>query len=213
MQSKLKLIQEFYIRLYLDQDFCILYEKQKEVHLNNYGFSLVEEKYFPNTNDKSFKAEGFGRRFLIAKEISSRFNNFFCTYLKKDSFSIIDIMESPIYKLFLQSIEFYTRAFCFPHYAGIGPGHENVSKFYYFTQNLILNNEEKFSLMLDISLVLNSQASLSDLIFYQPFKTLVWFNINQDIVIVKNGKWIRIQGSWDQSIPGNIAKINCGELQ
>ena len=122
-------------------------------------------------------------------------------------------MESPIYKLFLQSIEFYTRAFCFPHYAGIGPGHENVSKFYYFTQNLILNNEEKFSLMLDISLVLNSQASLSDLIFYQPFKTLVWFNINQDIVIVKNGKWIRIQGNWDQSIPGNIAKINCGELQ
>jgi hypothetical protein len=212
MRSRLRLIQEFSIRLYLDQDFCNLYEKDKLQHLGQFGLSSNEENLFPNVHALSFKAESHGRKFLIAKEIAPRFNNFFRAYFKNETVSINTILNSSLFRNFLQSDEFYTKHFCFPHYAGIGQGHENVSKFYFYAKKLLLNSNERLSLFLDISAVLNFHSSLSDVDFYKPFKHMAWFNFEEDIVVVKSGKWVRIKGNWDQSTPGNIHNIVLGDL-
>lgn len=213
MQSKLQIIQEFSIRLYLDQQFCNSYRDEKENLMTSYKLTSIEEHLFPNVLSPSFKSESYGRKFLIAKELHSQFKNFFCTHFYKLNCTVAEIVESAIFIDFLQSKEFYSKLYCFPHYAGIGSGHENVSKFYFFAIKTLLRRDELFSLKLDIGLVLNSLASLTDLAFYQPFKDVTWFNFDEDVVIITKGKWIRIKGDWNQSLNGNISTVCNGELQ
>ena len=212
MQSKLQIIQECSIRLYFDQSFLASFKHEKDVFLEQFGLSSEVEKFFPNVLSLPFIVESHGRKFLIAKELSSRFRNFFQSHLNKNEVSIVEIVASSVFTRFLESREFYSRDFCFPHYTGIGPGHENVSKFFFFVKKQLLNNSEEFSLLLDISLVLNFHAKLTDLDFYQPFKKMAWFNFDQDIVVVRNSKWIRIKGNWDQSSSGNVATVCAGVL-
>ena len=212
MQSKLQQMQEFSIRLYFDQSFLVSYKYGKRDFVNGFGLSPEEERFFPNVLSLSFVVESHGRKFLIAKELSSRVQNFFQSHLNKNEVSITEIIEASIFTRFLESKEFYSRVFCFPHYTGIGPGHENVSKFFFFVKKQLLNNSEECSLLLDISLVLNFHAKLTDLDFYQPFKKMAWFNLGQDVVVVRNSKWIRIQGNWDQTSSGNIANVCAGVL-
>ncbi|MBP9681823.1 MAG: hypothetical protein KBD76_10495 [Bacteriovorax sp.] len=213
MQNNLQKIQEFSIRLYFDEEFCTSYEVGPLKMLGQFGMTNNDENLFPNVQSSAFKVESYGRKFLIAKELLARFNNFFCSYMKNEIVTVNEVVNSPLFKLFLQSSEFYTKESSFPHYAGIGKGHENFSKFYLFLKEKNLCEDNEFSLFLDISLLLNKLASLSDLEFYKNFKKFAWFCFGQDIVIVKNGNWLRVKGDWNMENPGNIHAINYGALK
>ena len=188
-----KEIQKLNIELFFCDELSHSFRKNAEFVLNQRGIENKYIKLFPDVTSESFKVESYGRRFLIAKEISKRYKVFFKKYLNVTEVNINSICNSQILRNYFSSNYFLYNKVSFPHYTGAGGGMENSSKFFFFAIDYLSNrlDEQNESLLIELytafAIHIHFHAGFSDLQVYQSLKSGVFFQIgNQAFLIHQN---------------------------
>lgn len=123
----------------------------------------------------AFRSEVRGRRFLIAKEIFSRFP-FSLKLIDPKISNPKSFCETTLFSNFIDSLYFLTTRYSLPHPDGLGRGYENVSKFYFylvFTSEFNSNIRE--SIRNEFSKHLLDQTYSSNDKFFRSFKNGIFW--------------------------------------
>ena len=224
MYEMMRSLQEVSIKLYFDDN---LYEQFKKNPFEVLKKRSINEIYFqmlPNVNSYAFDVESRGRKVLVTQEIQRRFKEFFGLYFEKNT-TIYQISQSKLMSKFFKSEYFFKNEFSFPHYAGIGYGYENVSKFFLYIIQVLtvsdtdLNEVLLISLYTAMAIYLSQLAELSDVGFYQQFRSNVFFKIKDSCYVVLENKRIKLEAkttminqAWLNQIVVDVALKNKGLL-
>lgn len=80
---------------------------------------------------------------------------------------------------------FFGSTYSFPHYAGLGRGFENSSKFFLFALSFLQNypkgdhlEQLKLELFSAIAVHLNFQSNFTNVPFFKPFRKIVIFEVS-----------------------------------
>lgn len=124
-------LQELYVRLIFSEPIREQWKANPEQVMETFGLPHGVCRALPDLGSVSFKAECYGRRMLIAREIKPRFSRTLAQLLGPNA-NAEALAASSIFAEFLESEYFLTSRFSLPHRYGIGPGYETVSKFYFW---------------------------------------------------------------------------------
>lgn len=125
---ELAAVQKLAVQLFFCDALVEDLRRDRAAVLDRHGVSERLARALPELDSASFKAESFGRRILIARELNARFKQTFA-HLSGAELRPDQIVAAPWFGAFLSSDHFFrpSRA-SVPHAYGIGPGYDNVHK-------------------------------------------------------------------------------------
>jgi hypothetical protein len=125
---ELAAVQQLAVQLFFCDALVEDLRRDRAAVLDRHGVSERLSRALPAIDSASFKAESFGRRILIARELNARFKQTFA-HLCGAELRPDQLVAAPWFGAFLSSDYFFRppRA-SVPHAYGIGPGYDNVNK-------------------------------------------------------------------------------------
>jgi hypothetical protein len=121
-------LQKLAIRLFFSESLQRRWRADPESVVDDFGVPRDWIRYLPTVETPQFKAEVWGRRLLVGSEIHGRFGK--ALRWMTGEADAIAFARGELLARFLDSEEFFSPRSAIPHPYGMGPGYENVTKFF-----------------------------------------------------------------------------------
>ena len=129
LRERARKLQALHIRLL----FCPITQErwlsEADEVLNAFGLPAEMRDRVPNITSDQFKAESHGRRTLVERTVSNVFPETLKLLNRKH--------KAPAFDDFICSEEFLNPKSGLPHSSGVGPGYENVSKYFFWLRQVM----------------------------------------------------------------------------
>lgn len=133
-RPQLEALQTLLIELMFSAPTLRAFQDDPARTLDQYGLPAEAERLLPDPHSKNFLAEARGRRVVVEREISARFERTVAFFEDRSRQPGPD--TGPLaFDEFLATDYFLGTRHALPHPAGVGPGYENVSKFYFWIRD------------------------------------------------------------------------------
>jgi hypothetical protein len=154
--NDLKHIQDLYVRCHFSE------------------LQVTLPKNFPDPQSPGHKAEIYGRRVLICRELIQRFPKSWEKLQIDSSDSRVPKAITP----FFSSEYFFDPEFSLPSPEGLGPGYENVSKFFFWAKATLFQAQyAEFNDLLNLEFALHLMAQREEAVdlFYCQFENGIFW--------------------------------------
>lgn len=133
-RPQLEALQTLFIRLLFSGETLKAFQDAPDGVLDRYGLPASARRLLPDPHSKNFLAESRGRRIGVVREIDARYERTAAFF--KDRARQAGPGPAPLqYDEFLASDYFLDPDHALPHPYGVGPGYENVSKFFFWLRD------------------------------------------------------------------------------
>lgn len=133
-RPQLEALQTLLIRLMFSATTLKSFQDDPGKVLEQCGLPAEAERLLPDPHSKNFLAEGRGRQVVVEREISARFERMVAFFSDRARQPGPD--TGPLdFGEFLSTDYFLGTSHALPHPDGVGPGYENVSKFYFWIRD------------------------------------------------------------------------------
>lgn len=133
-RPQLESLQTLLIRLMFSAATLKDFQDDPRRTLEQHGLPADAERLLPDPRSKNFLAEAHGRQIVVEREISARFERTVAFFNNRGTQAGPD--TGPLaFGEFLASDYFLGTRHALPHPDGVGPGYENVSKFYFWIRD------------------------------------------------------------------------------
>ncbi len=126
-RHRLERLQTLYVRLLFCTRTLEAYRRAPAEILAEYDLPAETARQIPDVEAPQFTAEARGRRELVRREV----DRWFTRTRERPAAAT----EAPPFDEFLSSDAFYDPRAGLPHSAGVGPGYEAVSKYFFFLRD------------------------------------------------------------------------------
>lgn len=131
--ARLARLQALFVRLLFCGETVAAYRDDAEALLARYDLDASVMADLPDATSPAFQAESRGRRTLVHREVEKSFPATRSLLAKRASRDRGDGNTDPLaIARFMSSDAFYDPSGGLPHPAGVGPGYENASKFFFW---------------------------------------------------------------------------------
>lgn len=135
LRNRARKLQALHIRLLFCRRTREAWLSSPDDVLTEYGLSAADKLLFPDITSEQFKAESHGRRVVVERAIGNTFEatqNHLARRAAASGFS----SDAPMFDEFLCSDFFLNPRNGLPHCSGVGPGYENISKYFFWMRSV-----------------------------------------------------------------------------
>ena len=129
-------LQALHIKLLFCRHTREAWSKSPETVLDELGLPLDTKNLLVDIGSDQFKAESYGRRIMVERSVSNSFGGT-RKYMAQNAAASGDRGADPTFDDFLCSEYFLDPRHGLPHSSGIGPGYENISKYFFWLRTAV----------------------------------------------------------------------------
>jgi hypothetical protein len=175
LRSRAYKLQALYIRLLFCARLRATWRASPETVLAQAGLEPAARQWLPDIDSDRFRAEAHGRRVVVERSIGRAFTR--ATALP-DKMAAASGWNGtvPAFDDFLCSPYFFDPGRALPHPTGVGPGYENISKYFFWLRDVMrldqpqADTELRTAAYVDFAIYLLKENQRPHIPYYDRFK-------------------------------------------